>query len=98
MLVLPTKVHQPIRTKMTYLVSQKLVHWVFPRALSLVNNVLKSVAMDEELKKVNVKTFNRETFNFFQDLEFAQEISVAVKCPKCLILLRDPIQLGCGHR
>ena len=54
--------------------------------------------MDDELKKVNVKTFNRETFNFFHDLEFAQEISVAVKCPKCLILLRDPIQLGCGHR
>jgi len=54
--------------------------------------------MDEERKQISVRTFNRETFKFFQDLEFVQEIGAAVKCPTCSNLLREPIQLGCGHR
>ena len=46
----------------------------------------------------SIRSFNRETYKFFQDLEFINEISKSVRCEKCLNLLREPIQLGCGHR
>ena len=46
----------------------------------------------------SIKDFKRETYKFFADLEFKENVNPSVKCSKCLNLLRDPIQIGCGHR
>ena len=46
----------------------------------------------------SVRMFKRETFKYFETLQFVEELATSVTCPKCKKILKDPLQLGCGHR